>query len=479
MLSVVLASSVCAADKSDAKAAAKSKSSTNAKPEATAADADDDHAADDFAVDEDLSALVLPSDLLGQVKNTDRLQFSQALRGLLLEGIAADGAASSKRHFEAAHHCISDDPRPAYAYGIALLVQKNPKEALTQFRAASRPAKAAFLPALQALAWVHLSKKEDSQGLAALVELAGKIEESKGNWPTEHDKNHAAEWLGRVAGYLTEPGKLDAGNSDAEKNSNRAAQIDSSVQKIENTLSGERQTAFEHGRKAIARRHAELKAQAARPVDEVLAEFRQKREETRVAAQAAAASVKTIEEEIRSIKKPFDQQIADADKEIRTNGTKAKKLAHEIPEAEEAVEYLSQPQVNVKQARPSRYRPTGVVVQNETAQQKKAREAQLATAKQQLQQLQSSIDNAKQSAVDARKQRETAKADLRKALADKRNELVQAQRVSHDLAQSAKDAERAIQTPETIKSRVTALESYVPFDPETERNRLLATLKTP
>jgi DNA repair exonuclease SbcCD ATPase subunit len=189
--------------------------------------------------------------------------------------------------------------------------------------------------------------------------------------------------------------------------------------------------------------------------------------------------VKAIEEEIRSVKKPFDQQIADAEKEIRANGTKAKKLAHEIPDAEEAVEILSQPQASVKAVRPSRYRPQGVQVQNETAQQKKAREAQLATAKQHLQQIQSSIDNAKQSVTDARKQREQAKADLRKALADKRLELVEAQRVSHDLAAAAKDAERALQTPETIKSRVTALETYVPLDPETEKNRLLATLKSP
>jgi len=33
-------------------------------------------------------------------------------------------------------------------------------------------------------------------------------------------------------------------------------------------------------------------------------------------------------------------------------------------------------------------------------------------------------------------------------------------------------------TPEKLKSRVTALESYVPFDPTIEKNRLLATLKS-
>ncbi|HMC11179.1 MAG TPA: hypothetical protein VKH44_07805, partial [Pirellulaceae bacterium] len=64
------------------------------------------------------------------------------------------------------------------------------------------------------------------------------------------------------------------------------------------------------------------------------------------------------------------------------------------------------------------------------------------------------------------------------ALAEKRIELVDAQRVSHDLAVAAKDAERAVQTPETIKSRVSQLETYVPLDLEGEKTRLLATLKS-
>ena len=69
------------------------------------------------------------------------------------------------------------------------------------------------------------------------------------------------------------------------------------------------------------------------------------------------------------------------------------------------------------------------------------------------------------------------KAELRKTLADKRIEIVEAQHKSHELAIVAKEAERAVQTPETIKSRVTALGTYVPLDPETEKTRLLATLK--
>ena len=93
--------------------------------------------------------LVVPAKLLGNVKKADELQFSQALRGLLLEGMAADGATASKRHFDAAHQSVPDDPRAAYAYGVALLVQKKSQEALSQFRAAARMSKAPYLPAFR------------------------------------------------------------------------------------------------------------------------------------------------------------------------------------------------------------------------------------------------------------------------------------------------------------------------------------------
>lgn len=476
LLSGCLATDAWGADKSMNKSASRSKSPTKAKPDSTATDADDAGAGADggFEVDEDLSALVVPADVLGTIKKTDQLQFSQALRGLVLEGMTADGAAASKRHFEASHQSVPADPRAAYAYGVALLVQKNPKEALSQFRTAARQTKAPYLPALQALAWVHLQRNEYSQGLPALVDLARKIDESKGDWPTEHDKNHSSEWIGRVMGYLAGPGKSGPG-----KSADHAAQIEEAAATIEKTLSGDRKSAYEHGRKAITRRHDELKALAARPVDEVIGEARQIREETLAAAQKAAATVKQIEEEIRTIKKPIDQQIADADREIRSHGTKAKKLAHEVPDAQDAVEVLSQPQQSVKAVRPSRTRPQGIMAQPETAAQKKARETNLAAAKQHLQQLQTSIDNARQGATDARSQREKAKADLRKALAEKRIELVDAQHKSQELAARAKDAEHALLTPEKLKSRVTALETYVPLDPETEKTRLLATLKSP
>jgi hypothetical protein len=450
------------ADKPAAKSGAKAKTPVEAdEPEATADD-------DGIDTDESLSMLTIPPALLGKVDKINRLKFAQSMRALVLEGMAVDGAATAKRQFEAAHQTAPDDPRAAYAYGLALIEQNNPKEALPQFRAAAKQLSAPFLPALQGVAWAHLAKNERPQALAALTDLAKRLEESKGTWPTDHDKKYAAEWIGRTIGFLTGPGRSD----------DKAEEVTTAAADISKILTAERRQAYEHGRKAIARRHDELKAEAARPINDVLAESKQKRQDALLAAQGAEGEVKRIEEEIRSTKKPFDQQIADADREIRENGGKVKRLSSELPEAEEEVEVLSTPQMVPQVRTTGRYRMQYMTARNETAQEKKARETKLASAQQRLQQLKTSIENAKSSMTDARSKRDKARSDSRKTIADKQSALTDAKRKASEFAASAREAEHALLTPEKVKSRVTALESYVPFDPDTEKPRLLAVIKT-
>jgi DNA repair exonuclease SbcCD ATPase subunit len=117
-----------------------------------------------------------------------------------------------------------------------------------------------------------------------------------------------------------------------------------------------------------------------------------------------------------------------------------------------------------------------MTMRNENAAEKKARETQLASAQQKLTQAQSALDRAKQQMTDAKSQREQADAEYRRAAADRRPALTAARQKAQELAARAKDVEQPL-TPEKLKSRVTALESYVPFDPVSEKNRLLATLK--
>ncbi len=459
--------------KTRSKSTAKASADKKEKPPVEKSDDDATPATtDDTALetDEDLTALVVPDGPLTKLKAADRMKFSQELRVLLLEGMGnpLDGLATAKRHFDAARQAAPDEPRVAYAYGVALLSHNQPKEAVEQFRAAARQSPAPYLPALHAIVWAHVLKNDYARALPAAHDLARHIEESKGGWPTDHDRLHSAEWLGRMMGFLTGPGK-STGDGEA---------IDQLAADLQRVFTDERKNAYERGMKNAAARHSELKELAARPVNEVLAEMKQKRQEIIDASKAADAEVKRLEEAMRDIKKPHDKRLAELNREQREGATNSKKAHRDIAEAEELVEELSVPRQVPQVTTTTRYRMRVPVttMRNENAAEKKARETQLASAEQKLSQAKSALDRAKQQMTDAKSQREQADAEYRRAVADRRPALAAARQKAQELAARAKDVEQPW-TAEKLKSRVTALESYVPFDPVSEKNRLLATLK--
>jgi hypothetical protein len=470
------ASAVSRGDDSSAKprskSAAKAKADRKEKPPAEKPDEPAASTTDENSLetDEDLTALVIPDGALTKLKAAERMKFSQELRGLLLEGMGnpLEGPATAKRHFDAARQVAPDEPRAAYAYGVALLSHSQPKEALDQFRAAVRESKSPYLPALHAIVWVHLLKNDYARALPAAHDLARQIEESRGEWPTNHDRSHSAEWLGRMMGFLTGPGKP---TSDGQS-------VDQLAADFERLFTNDHKTAYEQGVKNVAARHRELETLASRPASEVLAEMKQKRQEILDASKAAEAEVKRLEEALRDIKKPHDKRVAELNRDLREGATNSKKAHHDIAEAEEQVDELSTPRQYPQVTTTTRYRMRVPVttMRNENAQEKKARETQLASAEQKLSQAKSALDRAIQQIADAKSQRGEADAEYRRAVADQRPTLTAARQKAQELAARAKDVEQPL-TPEKLRSRVTALESYVPFDPVSEKNRLLATLK--
>jgi uncharacterized protein YgiM (DUF1202 family) len=164
---------------------------------------------------------------------------------------------------------------------------------------------------------------------------------------------------------------------------------------------------------------------------------------------------------------------------MREGATNSKKAHHDLAEAEELVEDLSTPRQypQVTYMTRSRVRVPVTSMRIENAQEKKARETQLASAEQKLTQAKSALDRAVQQIADAKSQRGEAEAEYRRAVGERRPALAAARQKAQELSARAADVEQAGLTPEKLKSRVTALETYVPFDPPTEKKRLLATLK--
>lgn len=451
-------------DETTAKASAKLKSAAHVDMADESADNGDQ------GLDEWLSALVVPERLSTRAKETDKLKFMMELRGLLVEGFKdkGDSAEAARKHFESAHRLPIDDPRAAYAYGVVLLEQKKTVAALEQFRAAAKQKKAPFLPALQGVAWTSLSRGEHLQALPALLDLAYRLEESQETWPAPEDKEHSAEWLGRMVGFLAGPGKTEE----------QVAHVEKLAVDVANLLTGERKQAYERGRQAVVARYDELKAYAARPAEELVAEASQKRDEIVAAAVAAERDVKKIEDELRALKKPHDKQLADLSRKIHDNAMKVKTMASRQTAAEAEVDEFSEPKMHASvRSQGNSRRPTLKVIRNENAGEKKIRESQLSSAQKKLDNLKSSIEDARKTIADAKRQRDEGQVEYRKATAGHRQALQEAQHKAAEISARARDAEHGPLTLEKLKARVTSLEAYVPLYPELEKDRLLATLK--
>jgi hypothetical protein len=442
------------------------------KPSKAENDADDEA---DSNVDLHLSALVVPAHLSSKAKDADKLKFASELRGLLLDGFKdkADSLETARKHFEAAHQLPVNDPRAPYGYGVVLLAQKKSAVAVEQFRSAARQKKLLYLPALQGFAWANLSRADYAQGLPALLDLAKRLEESQETWPAAEDKENSAEWLGRVIGFLTGPGKR----------SEQASPIEKLAADVSSVLTADRKSAYERGRQASATRFEELQAQAARPEAELVAEANQQREKIASALTAARLEVKQIEDELRVMKQPHDKQLAELSREIHDNAMKVKTTTPRIPTVEAEVESLSEPKkhASVRSMQSTNRRmpstSTQKVIREENAGEKKIRESQLASAEKRLDSIKSSLEEAQQAVEKAKKKRAEEHVTFRQETAGKRQALVAAQQKAAELAARAREAEHGPQTAEALKARVTALESYVPLYPELERDRILASLK--
>lgn len=426
----------------------------------------------DAEVDVDLSALVVPTRLFTRPpRATDRLKFSQELRGLLQEGFKDKGVGldAAKKHFETARRLVPDDPRAPYAYGLALLSQNRSIVALEHFHAAAKQKEVPFLPAWQGIAWMHLSRGDYAQGLPALLELARRLEESHDSWPAAEDKEHSAEWLGRMVGFLEGPGKTT-------EQSAAIAKFSADVAKL---LTGERKVACERGRQEVIRRYDEFQSSAALPAAELLAEATQQREKISAALVAAESDVKKLEAELKGLRKPHDNLLTDLSHEIHSNATKIKSATAKLDAAEAEVDEFSSPKLHPQLKSQGMRRPGKVVPRNENAGEKKIRESQLASAQKALDRLKSTIEEARQGIARARKQRDDEQVEFRKSTAGKRQALHAAQHQSTELSAAARIAEHGAPTPEKLKARATALDSYVSLYPDLEKGRLLATLETP
>ncbi len=405
------------------------------------------------------------------------------LRSLLAVGMKdKDGDLEKARAaWGEAHDYCPEDPRVSYATGLILAHHKRPTDALKQFEQAARLSTPPFIPALQALAWVQLRRGNLAASDPFLRQIATAVTKS-GPWPTDKSKQATAEWLGKAAGFVQGPGHSLM----------PAEQVERLIGDLGLLLTGDERTAFDSGRSAVDEQYAELARQAMRPPDELA-------RETAIERQALEHELAELKAEHASLVADLDatrQANFDAKKEVvknmaavranrsvlrRTGDDAADRLAALLAsrprESGKRKEVRTEAKVDSKTGQVTQERKTETVNFSTEEDLEKYRTEVL-----RLQSLLNTVGNGLQQAKLAAQQvktRRIAVAQLPEGQGDKKKFANQLQHRIQRLSAQIKFLDENPPTPERLQAQLQTLNTYIPFDLHVEKDRLIASLKTP
>lgn len=234
---------------------------------------------------------------------------AKSIRQILEVGFepGRESLPKAKTLHEAAVKSGDKSPEMAYAYGLVLLKQFKPKEAVEQFRLAAEHSDAPHWPAWQALIFTHFSAKETTAGYDRLFDFAKRIQKAQPAIELNEQKQ-LAQWMGQLVGALDELAESPKAKETVTKNDAR----------VRDLLAEALQPSYDEGR-----READ---DAARLVEAELDDAKQqqqaKNEEERVAKQskveadneAAKKKVEAVKKSAEDWKRWLDDQLKQNDR---------------------------------------------------------------------------------------------------------------------------------------------------------------------
>lgn len=198
-------------------------------------------------------------------------------------------------------------PELSYAYGLVLLKQFKPKDAVEQFRLAADHLEAPYWPAWQALIFSHFTAKETTAGYDRLFDLAKRLQNGQPEVALDEQKR-LAEWMGQLVGALEKLAESPKAQEAVWKNDLR----------LRDLLGEELQVSYDEGRHDAA--DAALLVEV--ELDEAKAEQQAKNEKERVEklgkteadAEAAKKKAELVKKSAEDSKRWLDDQLKQFDR---------------------------------------------------------------------------------------------------------------------------------------------------------------------
>jgi hypothetical protein len=440
-------------------------------------------AADDDFSEPEAEDFAYPLPWLKSGPAKDRMNFASHRNQMLKSGWEADpgkALAAARQEYEASRKLCATDPRLDYAYGLILWKHGRHDDAIRQFDTASRlnQKDPPFLPAAQAGAWARLLCDQREPGWERILLVANALATSKGDFPTDVQKQDSALFLGRAAEFLSGPGTTDAtATLDRQRADEVASRIPAALQ-----------DEFQEGRRQIDKRLEELKELANRPDAEIQDEFRKRQEEVDSKIDAGKATIAQIADSLDVTTKSHRKWTQEQQKKIGLGEQKAANLRSNIAIANRQYQSNLYPEKHYEirevtkeyEDEKGRTRTEKVnrrVERPETIGEQRAREQRRDAALASGQKLIAELENVTGNIQELKTERAITNKDYVSSLVDLRKSRTMQFRRQRELQTVHRQIEKDFQSLQTLRSQVGVIAPYVPWDPEVEKDALLQSYR--
>ena len=211
----------------------------------------------------------------------------------------------AKSLHDAARKSGDKSPEIAYAYGLVLLKQFKPKEAVEQFRLATEHPEAPCWPAWQALIFTHFSVKETTAGYDRLFDLAKRLQNAHPEVAFDRQKE-LVQWMGQLAGALDKLAESPKAVETVRKNEVR----------LRDLIAEPLQPSYDEGRHEATDAAMLLEVE----LDDAKQQQQAKNEQERVEKQGkTAAEIEAAKKKVEAVKKSAEDWKRWLDDQLKQN----------------------------------------------------------------------------------------------------------------------------------------------------------------
>lgn len=297
--------------------------------------------------------------------------FAAQLRAIFVVGLNRQNSFSEiQTHVAKARSLNSQSPAVDYAFGLVMLKRLEIDRAADGFQAALA-IDPTYMPARRALIRLRLMRKDAKTLLTEVAEFAGAIANTSAPWESDESRTAAAEYLGRVIGFLarpetrlTLPDALQTAEVDVE-NRLGTNYIDAYLRGVEQ-LSRDFEALtvddVDEADKRTDRKHREATAKIER--------LKGRSEEAGRAAESLALSKEELKTKFEAELKDLDKQLATLEKEYSALSESAKRAEDMMIQTRTDISRL-QTELDLRgiRGREARLQPPLVQLQQELNQQ--------------------------------------------------------------------------------------------------------------